>query len=212
MLLTRAITRGVPAALKMVKTMLESPAIVSQTPSWTIFLEVEDYSKNSTAEVSQSPVIVPGTGVKQYLNDNVAPSPHEWHLSGYIPGDDLVETTCNFIPVVMANLEFLWTAYDLGSRIIYKDTDQRIYTNCVIAELETNYTKDCRNKMPFRMTIKEIKTIEATLAEFTEAEKNALPTKEDLNMGTTGVYKVEDKTLVKVDKALNGDLSEYYTH
>lgn len=190
MLLTRAIVRGIPSALNMAKSLLENPAIVSQTPPWAISLEVETYSKHSSAEVSQRPVIVPGTGVKQYLNDNVAPAPNEWHLSGYIPGDDLIEQTCLFIPVVMANLEFLWTAYELGSRIIYKDTDQRIYTDCVIADLETNYTKDCKNKMPFSMTIREIKTIEATVAELTEAQKNALPTKEDINIGTTGTKEV----------------------
>lgn len=195
MLLTRAIVRGVPSALNMAKSLLENPAIVSQTPPWAISLEVENYSKHSSAEVSQRPVIVPGTGVKQYLNDNVAPAPCEWTLSGYIPGDDLVELTCLFTPVVMANLQFLWLAYTLGSRIIYKDTDQRIYRECVIADLETNYTKDCRNKMPFTMTIREIKTIEASVAELTEAQKNALPTKEDVGMGTTGTSSMGDSAL-----------------
>lgn len=195
MLLTRAIVRGVPSALNMVKSLSENPAIVSQTPPWSFSLEVEDYGKHGSADVSERPVIVPGTGVKQYLNDNVAPKPKEWHLSGYIPGDDLIEQTCLFTPVVMANIQFLWTAFELGSRIIYKDTDQRVYTNCVIADLETNYTKECKNKMPFTMTIKEIATIEAGVSELTEAEKAALPTKEDLDIGTTGTTKVGNSTL-----------------
>ena len=62
MLLTRAIVRGVPSALNMAKSLLENPAIVSQTPPWAISLEVESYSKRSSAEVSQRPVIIPGTG------------------------------------------------------------------------------------------------------------------------------------------------------
>ena len=186
MLLTRAVVRGVPSAINMAKSLIENPAIVSSTPPFSISLEVEDYGKHASAEVSQKPVIVPGTGVKQFLNDNVAPSPKEWTLSGYIPGDDLVEQTCLFTPIVRANVEFLWQAFDLGSRIIFKDQDQKIYKNCVIADLETRPNKECKNKMPFSMTIKEIKTIESTMTELTETEKNALPTKEDLGLGTTG--------------------------
>ena len=204
MLLTRAIVRGLPSALNMAKSLLENPALVSSTPPWAISLEVESYSKHSSAEVSQRPVIVPGTGVKQYLNDNVAPAPCEWTLSGYIPGDDLIEQTCLFTPVVMANLQFLWLAYNLGTRLIYKDTDQRIYKECVISDLETNYTKDCKNKMPFTMTLREIKTIEASVAELTEAQKNALPTKEDINQGTTGTSRVGDSTIKSTYNAITG--------
>lgn len=185
MLLTRAIVRGIPSALVMAKSLIENPAIVSQTPPWSISLEVESYSKRGSAEVSQRPVIVPGTGVKQYLNDNVAPSPKEWNLSGYIPGDNLVEQTCLFTPIVRANVDFLWLAFDLGSRIIFKDQDQRPYT-CVIESLEVSPNKECKNKMPFSMTLKEIKTIESTITELSEEQKNALPAKEDVGMGTTG--------------------------
>ena len=185
MLLTRAVVRGVPSALNMVKSLIDNPMIVSDFPPWSISLEVESYSKRGSAEVSQRPVIVPGTGVKQYLNDNVAPSPLEWHLSGYIPGDDLIEQTCLFTPIVKGNTELLWQAFKLGARIMYKDTDQMPYMNCVISDLETNYTKDCKNKMPFSMTIREIKTIEASIANLTEAEKNALPSGEDESLGAT---------------------------
>lgn len=204
MLLTRAVVRGVPSALNMAKSLLDNPAIVSQTPPWAISLEAESQAKRGTAEVSQRPVIVPGTGVKQFLNDNVAPSPKEWHLSGYIPGDNLIEQTCLFTPIVRANVDFLWLAYELGSRIIFKDTDQRIYTNCVIAELETNYTKECKNKMPFSMTIKEIKTIESSMAELTEAQKNALPAGEDVSMGTTGSTSVGDSGLKTIYNTARG--------
>jgi hypothetical protein len=204
MLLTRAVVRGVPSALNMAKSLLNNPAIVSQTPPWAISLEAESHSKRGSAEVSQRPVIVPGTGVKQFLNDNVATSPKEWHLSGYIPGDNLIEQTCLFTPIVRANVDFLWLAYELGSRIIFKDTDQRVYTNCVIAELETNYTKECKNKMPFSMTIREIKTIESSMAELTEAQKNALPSGEDVNIGTTGTTNIGDSGLKTIYNTAKG--------
>ena len=198
MLLTRAIIRGVPSALNMAKSLLDNPAIISLTPPQFGFsLEVESYDKGGSAEVSQRPVIVPGTGVKQFLNDNVAPSPKEWQLSGYIPGDDLIEQTCLFTPIVMANLEFLWLAFETGARIVFKDQDQRIYNNCVISSLHTGNQKEVKNKMPFSMTIKEIKTIESTMTELTEVEKNALPANEEVFSGTTGTTKVADGALYK---------------
>lgn len=195
MLLTRAVVRGIPSALKMVKSLIDNPMIVSTTPPWAISLEVESYSKTGSADVSQRPVIVPGTGVKQFLNDNVAPGPLEWHLSGYIPGDDLIEQTCAFTPIVHGNTELLWLAYKLGSRIMFKDTDQVPYLNCVISNLETNYTKECKNKMPFSMTIQEINTIEASVANLTEAEKNALPVGEDESEGAVSTTSVGNSTL-----------------
>lgn len=209
MLLSRAIARGLPSALVMAKSLIENPAIVSQTPPWSISLEVESHTKRGSAEVSQRPVIVPGTGVKQYLNDNVAPSPKEWHLSGYIPGDNLVEQTCLFTPIVRANVDFLWLAFDLGSRIIFKDQDQRIYRECVIAELETSPSKDCKNKMPFSMTIREIKTIESTLTELSEEQKNALPTKEDIGLGTTGTTSKDPRSIASNLTGLGSKTSSF---
>lgn len=196
MLLTRAIAQGVSSALNMAKSLLDNPAIISLTPPQFAFsLEVESYDKGGSAEVSQRPVIVPGTGVKQFLNDNVAPSPKEWQLSGYIPGNTNVEQTCLFTPIVMANLQFLWIAFETGARIAYKDQDQRVYTNCVISSLHTGNRNDVKNKMPFSMTIQEIKTIESTMTELTEVERNALPSKEVTSMGTTGTTTVPDGAL-----------------
>lgn len=199
MLLSRAIITGQPNALSMAKSLLENPMIISQTPPWAISLEAESHSKSAQADVSEHPVIVPGTGVKKCMSDNVAPHPKKWYLSGYIPGNDNVEMTNLFTPIVLANCLFLWAAFDLGSRIIFKDTDQQIYTNCVISSLETSYNKECRNKMPFTMTIKQIVTIEDNEAEMTEVEKHSQPSGEVSDMGTTGTEYVspEDSTLKK---------------
>ena len=202
MLLTRAIVQGVPSALKMAKTLAENPMIISLTPpQFGISLEVETYSKRGTAEVSQRPVIVPGTGVKQFLNDNVAPQPLEWSMAGYIPGDTLIEKTNIFTPVVMANTEFLWLAFSKGARLVFKDMDQRVYTNCVIASLETGNKNDCKNKMPFTMTLREILTIEAAEAELTETEKNSLPDGEDKDMGAAATKDVgaSEKSKLQTD-------------
>lgn len=187
MKLTAAINQNDRASLEMVKSLLDNPAIISlEVPQFGVSLEVETYQKIGSADVSQRPVIVPGIGVKQYLNDNVAPQPIQWQLSGYIPGNQLLELTNNYTPIVMANTEMLWIAFEKGARIVYKDMDQRVYNNCVISALTTGNKADVKNKMPFTMTIQEIKTIEASIAELTEAQQKALPEGEDSDMGTTG--------------------------
>ena len=203
---TKAILKGNPSALQMAKSLLDNPMIISLTaPQFGISLEVETYQKHGQAEVSQKPIIVPGTGVKQYLNDNVAPQPLEWNLSGYIPGNVIVEKTCLFTPVVMANLSFLWIAFSKGARIVYKDQDQKVYINCVIADLQTGNKKDCKNKMPFTMIIREIKTIKAIEAELTEVEKNSIPGGEDADMGTTATQRLHDPELYKLAGGANAE-------
>jgi hypothetical protein len=56
--------------------------------------------------------------------------------------------------------------------------------------------------MPFTMTIKEIKTIEASIAELTEAEKNALPAREDVSMGTSGTSEIGNSTIKKIAQSV----------
>lgn len=157
-------------ALQIIKSLLNNPMIVSTSPPWAISLEVTSYSKKSDAEVSQYPVIVPTTGVKQFLGDNVAPHPKEWNLSGYIHGEPMIELTSTFTPIVDLNAILLWQAYEKGQRVIFKDMDNIPYLNCVISSLEIHYEKDCANKRPFTMTLKEIKTLEMSLATLTDTE------------------------------------------
>lgn len=175
------ISAGDPKILQMVKTMLDNPMIVSLgSIPWAVSLEVETYSKSSNAEVSKFPVVVPGTGIKQFLSDNVSPEPLTWQLSGYIPDNiagvpNLADPfkTCWFTPLVDLNQFLLWRAYQDGARIMFKDMDNFPYLNCVISHLETYYQKDCKNKMPFKMTLQEIKVIEMSESELTETEANA---------------------------------------
>lgn len=202
---SKAILQGNPSALNMAKSLIENPMIISLTaPQFGISLEIETHSKRGTAEVSQRPVIVPGTGVKQFLNDNIAPQPLEWSLSGYIPGNELIEKTCLFTPIVQANTEFLWLAFSRGARIVYKDMNQKVYTNCVITSLETGYKKECKNKMPFSMTIKEIITIDVTKAELTEVQKNSTADGEDTNLGTSATNSISDPNTMFENAYLSG--------
>ena len=188
--------------LNMVKDLITNPTLISLNPPFVIPLEVEQYDKNGQAEVSQHPVIVPGTGVKQYLNDNVAPQPYTWNLGGYIPGNPTVEKTNLYTPVVEFNTDMLWLAYERGALMTFKDINQKRYGNVVIESLSVSYRNDCMNKRPFTMTLKEIKVIKASIAELTEDDKNALPKGNDTDAGATQTEKKEDPWLYKV---LGGD-------
>lgn len=205
MQLGAAIVAGDNTALKMAKSLLDNPMIVSTgVIPWAISLEVESYSKQSNAEVAKYPVVVPGTGIKQYLSDNVSPEPLSWNLSGYIPGNIALEKTCLFTPILDLNCMLLWQAYREGARIMFKDMDNFPYLNCVISHLETYYQKDVKNKMAFKMTLQEIKVIDMSEAEMTETEKNA---DADVaggasDMGSTAASKVDKSILVQLGQGV----------
>ena len=192
--LSTLVQLGVPEAVQLTKSLLTNPTIVSTDPPFAFSLEVETYDKQGQAEVSQRPVIVPGSGVKEFLNDNVSPQPITWNLSGYIMGDPMTEKVCFFTPAVYFNVDMLWKAFQMGSRIMFKDMNQQPFPNCVIESLSTPFEKDCQNKRPFSMTIKEIKVIETSFADLTEVEKNAIPSGEDIEKSTkmTQSKKVSD--------------------
>ena len=161
--------------LDMVKSLIDNPMLISLSPGWGISLEVEQYSQNGNAEVSQLPVIAAGSDTKQFLYDNVAPHGWTWQLSGHIPGQPLIEMTNLFTPIVQMNTDFLRKAYKNGSRCVFKDVDQQIYTNVVIQDLTIDMRADEKNKRPFTMTLVEIVEIKAELADLTETEKNSIP-------------------------------------
>ena len=209
MQLGAAIVAGDNTALKMAKSLLDNPMIVSTgVIPWAISLEVESYSKQSNAEVAKYPVVTPGTGIKQYLSDNVSPEPLSWNLSGYIPGNIALEKTCLFTPILDLNCMLLWQAYREGARIMFKDMDNFPYLNCVISHLETYYQKDVKNKMGFKMTLQEIKVIDMSEAELTETEKNA---DADVaggasDMGSTAASKVDKSILVQLGQGVKNIL------
>ena len=193
--LNQAVIRRYPEAVKMARTLIDNPTIIIPKYMWFIPLEIETYEKSGSAEVSQKPIIIPGKGTKEFLNDNVAPEPLEWSLSGYIPGNDALEIVNYYTPFVRLNTEHLWNTYKNGYEIRFKDMDQHYYNSCVIQSFSTRYEKDCMGKTPFSMTIKEIKVIEASLAELTEVEKNAVSSSgAAADQGTTQTGKLDVKS------------------
>lgn len=197
--LSYALKLGSRRAAELVKSTVQNPMLISLSPAWAISLEAETITQSGAAEVSERAVIVPGSGVKSVLNDNVAPGAWTWQISGWIPGDPLAEPTNLFTPVVMMNVCFLRKAFRNGSRIIFKDIDQMIYKNCVIESLSIDTKPDCRNKKPFSMTLREIVEIKAAVSNKTDIEalSEAKNTIEDKGITTTGTVNVGDSTFRK---------------
>ena len=199
-----AIQLGSKKAIQMVKSTINNPMLISLNPGWSILLEVESHSQTGQAEVSERAVIVPGTGVKSYLNDNVAPGPWTWQLSGYIPGDAAVEPVNLFTPIVAMNRDFLRKAYKNGSRLIFKDCDQQVYENVVIQSLSIDTRGDCRNKAPFSMTLKEIVELKASISDMTTLESLSEAKNRIEEFGVTGTTSISTSTLYNpVKKALD---------
>lgn len=200
--LSYALKLGSQRAIELVKSTIQNPMLISISPAWSISLEVETITQTGQADVSKRAVIVPGSGVKSYLNDNVSPEAWSWQMSGWIPGNPLAEPTNLFTPVVTMNVFFLKKAFRNGSRIIFKDVDQMIYKNCVIEALSIDTKSDCRNKKPFSMTLKEIVELKATISDKTDLEalSEAKNTIEDKGITTTTT--MGEGTLSKIGKAI----------
>ena len=165
--LSLKITNGNRKALALAKTLVTTPTLINTDPKqgaiYAIPLEAETNQKRAAAEVSESLVI--STDAKKYIADNVAPGAKSWRLSGYIKGIPLLEPTNYFMPFVKMHKEILWSWYTHGAVLVYKDGDSNIYTRVVIKDLQTAQQKDSANATPFTMTLKEINTLDMSMAD-----------------------------------------------
>ena len=178
---SQSILNGKGSALKMAKTLLTTPTLiytgeynksVIQAP-FAVPLEVESHQQEGTAEVSESLVIAKNQ--KLNITDNISPGSWSWQLSGYIPGIASLEPTNYFTPFVTLFTELLKTAFKRGYVMIYKDIDAKIYRRVVIKSLTISEKADCKNKMPFNMSLKEINVMDDVLASATESASKAIP-------------------------------------
>lgn len=174
--LSLKILNGSTTALNLVKTLLTTPTLVNkditQGQLYAIPLDCETYSQDSSAQVSESLLIVKSGKVN--VADNVAPGAWSWELSGYIPGTKALEPTNYYTPFVRLNADILKQWYKKGAVLQFKDIDAQPHDRVVIQHLKISHVKDCRNEIPFTMTLKEINVMENSLAEYSEAANNAL--------------------------------------
>lgn len=159
--LGNAIIQGNARAASLAKSMVENPTLISTTSPYifTISLECESYRQYSDADVAESIVISTESDAKKYISDNVAPRPWTWELSGFIPGLPSIEKTNLYTPIVATNRLFLRKVFEKGIRLRFKDMYNKVWDNVVIQNLELSTEADCKNKQPFKMTLKRIDTL-----------------------------------------------------
>lgn len=160
--LIQKITQGDAVALSLVKTALTTPTLINtditQGTPYALPLECESYRQSSTAQVSESLVIIKNG--KTNVTDNVAPGAWSWEMSGFIPGDKLLEPTNYFTPFVRLNTDIVKQWYKSGAVLQFKDMDAQLHKRVVIQNLTIAHEKDCLNMAPFSMTLKEINVME----------------------------------------------------
>ena len=158
---------GSKTALKMAETLVSTPMLINidlkQGAKYAIPLLCETNQKSASAEVSESLVI--SSDAKKNITDNVAPGSKSWRLSGYIPGIRELEPTNKFQPFVQLHTDILWSWFDHGAVLVYKDGNAQIHKQVVIKELQTSQQKDSLNATPFSLTLKEINTMETSLTD-----------------------------------------------
>lgn len=195
--ITKAILQSSPTALNFVKTLLSTPTLIN--PGFNIYkgqsalpfaipLETVTHKQTMATEVAESLIITKESKIK--ATDNVAPGTWQWQLSGYIPGIPELEPTNLYTPFVTLNTKLLKNAAAKGYILKYKDIDSSVYSNVVIKNLDIETQKDCRNRTPFSMTLKEISVMDGVTTDLTQAESVATPTAgtamgETLRLGTT---------------------------
>ena len=165
--LTQKITGGNRKALALAKTLVTTPTLINIDPKqgavYALPLDVDTNQRSAAAEVSESLVI--STDAKKYFADNVAPGSQSWHLTGYIVGIKRLEPTNYFQPFVQLHTDILWSWFEHGAVLIYKDGNAQIHNQVVIKDLQTAQQKDSANATPFTLTLKEINVMETSANE-----------------------------------------------
>lgn len=160
--MSKLVAQGAPGALKMVKSLLDTPTLINpgffgtlkQGLPFFVQIQTESHVQQGDALVSESLVIAKGK--KANIADNVAPGPWEWNLSGYILGMPSLELTNLFTPFVTLNTTLLKNAFKKGYILTFKDVGGAIYKRVAIKRLSIKTEADTRNAVPFSMTLKEI--------------------------------------------------------
>lgn len=162
--ITKAIIQGNLLAIRLAKSCIATPVLINtdleQGAKYAIPLMCETNQKSCAAEVSESLIIGPDS--KKNVTDNVAPGSKSWHLTGYIQGAPGVEITNFYMPMLRYNVKTLWSWFEHGAVLMYKDGDSNIYDRVVIKDLQTSQQKDSVNAVPFSLTLKEINVMETS--------------------------------------------------
>lgn len=181
--LTLNIINGNKKALALAKTCITTPLLINydlqQGPVYAIPLSVETNQKQAAAEVSESLII--STDSKENVSDNVAPGSKSWRLTGYLKGIASMEPSNYFQPFVQMHSDILWSWFERGAVLTFKDGDAHFYSQVVIKDLQTGQQKDSANAIPFAMTIKELNTMTTNLVDLLDLATGKLDPKRILS-------------------------------
>jgi hypothetical protein len=181
--LTLNIINGDRKALALAKTCVTTPMLINydirQGAIYAIPLSVETNQKQAAADVSESLII--STDAKKNIADNVAPGSKSWRLSGYIKGIPSLEPSNYFQPFVQMHEDILWSWFERGAVLVFKDGDAHFYENIVIKDLQTSQQKDSANAVPFTMTLKELNTMTTNLVDLQDLASGKLDPKRILS-------------------------------
>lgn len=170
--LTLNIINGNKTALALAKTCITTPVLINidirQGAVYAIPIQIETNQKRGHAEVSESLVIA--TDAKKYVSDNVAPGSKRWTLNGYVIGNPSLEPTNFFQPFVQLHTDILWSWFEHGAVLIYKDGNAQVYENVVIEDLQTSQQKDSANATPCTITLKEINVMDTSPVDIPDSE------------------------------------------
>jgi len=163
--LTLKIINGNRKALALARTCVTTPTLINlyseQGAIGAIPLDSETVQKSASAEVSENLVIA--SDQKKNVTDNVAPGSKSWRITGYIQGIKQLEPSNFFQPFVQTFTDILWSWFEHGAVLIFKDGNAHVHERVVIKDLQTSQQKDSANAVPFSMTIKELNLMETDL-------------------------------------------------
>lgn len=158
--ITQGILNDNKAILNEIKSLITTPTLINtdirQGAKYAIPLMCETNQMSAAAEVSESLVITYDS--KKYMSDNVAPGSRSWHLTGYIIGlrRGMDELSNKYQPTLKFHTDMVWSWFNHGALLIFKDGNARIFKNIVIKDLQTSQVKDAQDAIAFTMTLKEI--------------------------------------------------------
>ncbi len=164
--LTLKIINGNKKALALARTCVTTPTLINiyseQGAIGAIPLDSETIQKSANAEVSEN-LVIASSDQKKNITDNVAPGSKSWTISGYIKGIKQLEPSNYFQPFVQTFTDILWSWFDHGAVLIFKDGNAHVHERVVIKDLKTSQQKDAANAVPFSMTVKELNLMETDL-------------------------------------------------
>lgn len=186
--LAQAIFSGSAAALRVARQYLSNPAIIMTPktaqglplPSQIVFMQVTGFQELLSNQISKMLLVDVSKG-KTFLNDNFAPLPRVWKLSGYLfPAAPLIQATdqiqLEYLKETLRTasnsrqmVQFKPVVTSVASQFsqLYDAVFNQKVTGTIpvgIMDIQFSFDPEIQNKAPFTMTLQEMNELTAQLA------------------------------------------------